>query len=224
MARDILWLKECSAFDGLGDEDLGRFIEISRAVTFDPQEYFFRQHDPPAYVYLVQVGEWMTEQDLADGSRQVGGFAGAGEWAGFGGTDIYTYGVKALSFIQARKVATTDIIEFANQHPSVWRRLHERRNQVMLDMAQRAAVAGKLKAHERLCVLLEKISKLQKSELSARLNMTRQDIADYLGLNADSVSRAFKKLEAGGIITMDDSGRQITFLQPQEIRRITALL
>ena len=223
-AKFTLCLKQCDAFDGLCDEDLERFIAISRTVTLDPQEYFFRQNDPPAHVYLVQVGEWMTEQDLADGRRQVGGFAGAGEWAGFGGTANYSYSVKALTFVQARKVATSDIISFANDYPSVWRRLHERRNRVMLDMAQRTAVAGKLRAHERLCVLLEKISRLQKSEMTARLNMTRQDIADYVGLNADSVSRGFKKLEAHGIISMDESGRQIAFLQPQEIRRIAALL
>jgi len=61
---------------------------------------------------------------------------------------------------------------------------------------------GQKKAHERVCFLLKQLSSWQPSQQAHRLEllMTRQDIADYLGLTIETVSRAFGKLKREGVI------------------------
>ncbi len=61
---------------------------------------------------------------------------------------------------------------------------------------------GQKKAHERVCFLLQQLSDRQPPQQRhlIELVMTRQDIADYLGLTIETVSRAFSKLKKDGVI------------------------
>ncbi len=209
------------AFEGLDNNEIKRFLEKSQMAERKPHEYLFRETDSPSFVFLILCGEWLTERSLPNGGREVGAFTSVGEFVGFGDVDVYSYGFKALTHGRAHQFAEGDFWQFVKTNPSVQRRLDERRNQKIKDWAERAVVLSKMKAHERLCVCLVKIARLQRTDMTeAQLNMTRQDIADYLGLTSDTVSRGFKKLEDGGLIRRDKSGRHISFLQPNTIEKL----
>ncbi len=207
-------------FAELQDTDLRRFLDLSTDVEKRPQDYLFREFEPAPFIYLLRDGEWMFERDLADGSRQVSGFSSSGELVGFGDDRTYAYSLVALTEGHARKISLNDFFQFVGDIPSLARALHERRNAVMFNMSKRASMAAKLKAHERLCVFLMKIFEMQKAETSVTLHMTRKDIADYLGLTSDTVSRGFKKLMSDGVISFDESARHIDILQLDSVREL----
>ncbi len=214
------WLKQCSVIGHLSDEQLEWFMDTTASIETRAKQYVFREYDAPNYIYLVEDGEWMSEISLADGRRQVGGFIPAGEMVGFGDASSYTYSVKVLVSGRARQISLPEFDLLVERVPSILRNLHRRRNEVMLAMTRRVAEVGKLKAHERLCTLLIKIAGMQRNDARLELNMTRQDIADYLGLTADTVVRGLKKLEADGIICIDKSARHVEVLRPAEVHRL----
>ena len=206
------------AFEGLADEEVRRFVAKSKIVENKPNEYLFHENDPPSFVYLIRSGEWMTERSLANGSREVGNFTTVGEFVGIGDVDVYSYSFKALTYGQANRFSERDFWQFVKNTPSAQEKFDIRRNQKIRDWTHRAIFLGKMKAHERLCVFLVKVADLQRTNMTAvRLNMTRQDIADYLGLTSDTVTRELKKLVAEGVIRIDKSARNITFMRPQTI-------
>lgn len=162
----------------------------------------------------------MAELNCADGSRQVNLFGGAGELLGFPVMDDYPYSVKSLTSLQTLSIAQDEFWQIVRNYPSLRQSLRKRGSQITMAMSRQAAINGKLKADERLGVMLGTIGEIQQSESLVQLNMTRQDIADFLQLNPDSVSRAFRRLEEQGVISMDETGRSIGILQPQTIRNL----
>ncbi len=224
-ADSDLSLKQSHAFRHAGLEaleGLERILRSSETFSLKSGEYFYRQYDPPKSVFFVQQGEFMAELDCADGSRQVYVFGGAGELLGFPVVDNYAYSIKSLTSIQALLIAQGEFWKIVRDYPSLRQSLRKRGSQVLMAMSRQSAINGKLKAHERLGIMLGNVSEMQQSESQIQLNMTRQDIGDFLQLNSDSVSRAFRRLEEQGIISMDETGRTIRILQPQTIQNLVA--
>lgn len=225
MSADVISsLHNCYAFRDQSSEQLDHFSGRFHSATFNPHDYLYREGDPPKFAYLIQDGEWMTEIDHADGGRQVAGFGGVGELLGFGVMGTYVYSLKALTIVRSLKIAQNDFWKFVKDYPSIQYSLRKRANQITLGMYRQAAINAKLKGHERLCVLLQHIATYQNSDGMAQLNMTRHDIGDHLGLNVDSVSRAFKKLQKEKIIDMDNSGRQIALLDQIRIQELASII
>ena len=220
-----LSLQQSYAFRNVGPEGLEgleRLCRSSETSSLKSGEYLYRQYDPPKNVFFVQQGEYMAELDCADGSRQVYVFGGAGELLGFPVLDNYAYSVKSLTFVQTLSIAQDEFWKIVRDYSSLRRNLRKRGSQVLMSMSRQSAINGKLKAHERVGVMLGDISEIQQSERQVQLNMTRQDIADFLQLNSDSVSRAFRHLEEQGIICTDETGRTVDILQLQTIQDLVA--
>ena len=220
-----LSLKQTHAFRNVGPEGLEGLERLRRSgeiLNLKSGEYFYRQYDPPKRVFFVQQGEYMAELDCADGSRQVYVFGGAGELLGFPVMDNYAYSVKSLTFVETLSIAQDEFWKIVRDYSSLRQNLRKRGSQVLMSMSRQSAINGKLKAHERVGVMLGDIAEIQQSESQVQLNMTRQDIADFLQLNSDSVSRAFRHLEEQGIICMDETGRTVDILQSQTIQDLVA--
>ncbi len=89
-------------------------------------------------------------------------------------------------------------------------------NKVMLRLFDQLFAIGQKKAHERLCFLLQQLKERQtiKGGYSFELFMSRQDIADYLGLTLETVSRAFSRLQNEGLIEVQ-SAHHVAVLDEQ---------
>ena len=221
----VLSLKQSYAFRNAGPEGLEGLERLRRASeshSLKSGEYLYRQYDPPRSIFFVQQGEYMAELICADGSRQVNLFGGAGELLGFPVMDAYAYSIKSLTSLQTLSIGQDEFWNIVRDYPPLRQSLRRRGSQITMAMTRQAAINGKLKADERLGVMLGNIADIQHSESRVQLNMTRQDIADFLQLNSDSVSRAFRRLEEQSVISMDETGRSIGILQPQAIQKLAA--
>ena len=176
-------------------------------------------------------GEWLMEQTSENGERQVSSFFSNGAVVGFtrnasssGERGSYVHSIKALTHGQVQKIPASGYWKLAEDIPQINLNSLSHLATIMNYMTRHAtAVVGKMKAHERLCVLLGTIASRQhqlSDSKKVQLHMTRLDIADHLGLTSDTVSRAFKKLESDSVI--DSSARYIELLQPEYIWRYAA--
>ncbi len=82
-----------------------------------------------------------------------------------------------------------------------------------------AMLLGRCSAIERLCAFLLECAEQSKERRLVTLEMTRQDIADYLGLTVETVSRCFGQLKCRGLIEFV-SARQVKLLDPAGLRAI----
>jgi CRP-like cAMP-binding protein len=170
---------------------------------FRAKEMVFLEGEPAKFVYRVVDGAVRLLRTTPDGRRQVIGFACPGDWLALGTGSTYAHTAEALVDCRLKPMSRSDVD----------RRMREDRGfvQEMMDVS-----AETLRQAEELLILLGQRSALEKvasfilsfgrrmSEDLAeiRLPMDRTDIADYLGLTIETVSRKFTQLKTIGVIAL----------------------
>jgi CRP/FNR family transcriptional regulator, nitrogen fixation regulation protein len=159
-----------------------------------------REDDPANRVFEVVSGTVCTYKMLRDGRRQITGFYFSGDVFGLETVQKHTLAAEAVTDTKVRVVkkqtlnvlATSDV-KIAHQLLSVMSRELARKQELVLLLSRsaRERVVGFITDMvERACPREDRIA----------LPMTRQDIADYLGLTIETVSRVFWDLERRGAI------------------------
>ncbi len=172
-------------------------------------DHLFTAGERVKSVFKISKGIAALSLLLPDGRRQIIGFPMVGEICGMMETDgRYVLTARAVTEVEGCSFDSDRLNAFVERHADV---AHEQRQSLQRDLAfvtQRALVLGRLLAHEKLAHFL-----LEFSDACARhgmetqplmLPMTRVDIADYLGLTVETVSRTFAELRAGNLVrTLD---------------------
>ena len=224
MRQDCLsLLAEFPGFNELPEAQLIKFLRIGRVLDFGVGDYLFHEHGQCSNIYLVMDGECMLARAGWAGHREVVSFLGAGYLLGFSNLDKYLYDAKALTKGYALEIANDDFYRFVDSNKKLKEFLRRENGRIILSLAQRANVIGTKKAHERLCLLLTKICRLQNQGKTIYLNMTRQDIADYLGLTSDTVSRGFQQLEALNLVSFGRSRKAIDIIDMPKIGEMVGI-
>jgi CRP/FNR family transcriptional regulator len=98
-----------------------------------------------------------------------------------------------------------DLMNLADSIPGIKKNIETIHNQVLARALDQVFALGQKKAHERICFLFKMLLERQPGAEAHNLNlpMSRQDIADFLGLTIETVSRAFAKLKEMEIIEVD---------------------
>jgi CRP-like cAMP-binding protein len=169
---------------------------------FRGKEMIFLEGEPASFIYLVTEGAVRLLRTTPDGRRQLVGFACPGDWLAVGCGQTYSHTAEALRDSRLRPVSRA---EYA-------RRMQEDKSFVATMMEAGAAT---LRQAEELLILLGQRSALEKvasfllsyahrtgSDGEVRLPMDRTDIADYLGLTIETVSRKFTQLKRAGVIAL----------------------
>jgi len=206
--------KDCNLFQlclpvGVGDADLvllERIIKRNRVLKRG--EYLFRPGDPFLFIYAVKSGSLKSFATLHDGTDQVMGFHLPGELLGLDAvnTEVHQCGAVALETSSLCELPLNRLEELGNVVASVQRQLlrvmskqisHDQTLQVLL---------SKKSAEERLAAFLLSLSHRYKrrhfSALEFQLSMSRQDIASYLGLAEETISRLFTRFQEQQLMTV----------------------
>jgi len=174
-------------------------------------------------VYAVWTGFFKTVVTGQQGSEQVTGFHMAGEMIGFDGIDGDRHEVDAVALEDSQVC----VIPFANLQMLAQTMLSLQK-QVLRWMSREIVNdhsamlrLGSMNAEERLTAfLLDLARRLQAhgfSGYSVLLRMSRQEIGSYLGVTLETVSRAFSKLQAAGLLFV--SQRQILIADAAGLRQ-----
>ena len=165
-------------------------------------DYLFHQHTPGRSVYMLEEGILMMERSSSTGRRQVMAFMQPGNFIGITHNEHYEFTVSALNPAKVRELPIKPFMVLQDEIPQLKENVRRIGGNILAHTLDQVFALGQKKAHERVCFLLKQLSdKLPRQRQHLiELVMTRQDIADYLGLTIETVSRAFGKLKREEII------------------------
>jgi CRP/FNR family transcriptional regulator, nitrogen fixation regulation protein len=192
LARRLIPSAEAEAFDLL----IGG---IGVIVSFAPKTRIFHENDPAESIYKVISGSVCTCKILSDGRRQIVAFYLPGDFIGFENADEHTLSAEALSNTKVLAIKKSALAAAASRDAAIER-------QVLVLMAHELA-----RLQDRVLLLLKNASErvgefildMQRREALGnyvKLPMLRQDVADYLGLTIETISRTLTALESYGAI------------------------
>jgi len=169
----------------------------------------FGEGEPAEYLYEVVRGSVRTCKMFGDGRRQITSFHMPGEVFGLEPDEEHHFSAEAVtdSIILAVKrsaimgLAACDLY-FAHQLWAVTAQDHRR-------IQNHIAVLGCMKARQWVAAFLLLMLQRSPGDDEIELSMTRQDIADYLGLTIETVSRMITQFEKEAVIGIPSARRVI---------------
>lgn len=162
--------------------------------------------EPNESLYIVVDGAFRLSKVLEDGRRQVTGFLFKGDFVGVRSTPASAYTAEALVDSTVCFFPHRYLDEIAIDSPGVKDRLIARGQTEYHKAQDHIVLLGKKTAEERVLSFIEMIGKLigeddTDGQRLVPLPMPRQDIADYLGLRLETLSRTLASLKQDGRIT-----------------------
>jgi CRP/FNR family nitrogen fixation transcriptional regulator len=184
-------------------------------MRFGRNAEIYGESEPAEYLYKVVSGAVRTYKVLADGRRQIGAFYLPGDIFGLEASDEHSFSAEAVSDSQVLVIKRSAVMDLAARDSGVAQQLwtvtgHE------LQRAQDHVMLLIKSAQERVAGFLVEMAKRAPGASTIQLAMSRQDIADYLGLTIETISRTLTQFEKSSAIALPTS-RQI------EIRNRAAL-
>jgi CRP/FNR family transcriptional regulator len=188
--------------------ELDRLGAMRTSQTVTPGTTFIDEGSPSLHVFTVTEGVVKLFKLLADGRRQIVGFLVAGDIFGFVPGDKYTVSAEAVSSVTLCRFPRRQLERAFAEFPGIERHLLDTVTRELAAAQDQMLLLGRKNAHERLASFLLSLSRRQDNEDgSIDLPMTRTDIADYLGLTMETVSRVFTVLKGSGCIAANGAGR-----------------
>ncbi|MGB3245071.1 MAG: helix-turn-helix domain-containing protein [Sulfitobacter sp.] len=185
-----------------------------------PGAYLYYEGDEVEWLYQVTSGVLRLTRLLADGRRQVIAFGYPGDIVGFPSADMHHTDCEALTEVRLQPFRRS-ALENGEGDPKLHNALLQAALKEISAMQDHFMMLGRKSASEKLasflCVLSERVGENVGAYRSLTLPMSRSDIADFLGLTTETVSRTFTQLRKSQIIAIDNIHTII-------IQRPTALL
>jgi CRP/FNR family transcriptional regulator len=167
------------------------------------QSLFF-EGDAAKHLFEVVEGSLRIFRIISDGRRVITGFLHAGDIVGVSLKNHYLYSAEAICDTKvrrfSRKAFEAEVSNSPDLRPQVFARLCDE----MAAAQDQMVLLSRKNAEERVCTFL--LKQLRRDPAHRQVNaivelpMTRLDIADYLGLTIETVSRTMTKLTNKGIL------------------------
>lgn len=197
--------------------ELRKLEQLAVQALFRPDQTIFSFRDPADTAFGLTSGLVRLYKWLPDGRRQVLAFALPGEFLGMPLDERYKFSADAIGEVVLCRFPRDSLTKIFQTSPSLMRlmiefAIHE------LDRAQdQLLLLANGSAEERVAIFLvswrSRLAAISACSQSVPLMMRRQDIADFLGLQLETVSRTFAKLEQKGLIHLVPKGVVLTGLE-----------
>lgn len=191
--------------DALADEDLHFLAGVARQNTVVRGQGFVIEGDRARYFFNINHGTAKLHKDLPDGRRQIIGFVGPGDFVGLAANDCYAFSAEAIEEVRLCRFDRIELRSVFGRFPAIERRLLEVASHELIVAQEQMLLLGRKSAIERLASFIDGWHRRMAPPCageaqSLRLPMTRTDLADYLGLTIETVSRALTALRKQGVI------------------------
>lgn len=208
--------------EGMDKASLGELhVLVEHIGPFRAGEHIFREGDPFEAIAAVRAGTVKTYVVDRDGHEHVHGFHLPGEVIGLNAIDgdRYPCNAIALGTVMLCRFSFPKISVLATRLPGLQRQLFRLLSR---DIGRAALLAGDWSADQRMAAFLVGISRrLAARGFSAtrfQLTMPRTDIANYLRLAPETVSRVLRRLQEDGILSVER--RELELLQPDRLEAL----
>lgn len=193
---------DCMLFHDMTSQELDQLDHVANQTKCTAGEYLFRQNTPADYVYNVITGTAALERVSSNGRRQVISFLFPGDYIGLCKSTHYDWAVRCLTKTEVYKFSRKKLVTMADHSEHLKTNMEQINSRIFSRIMEQLYVLGQKKAHERLCFLFMQLLERLPGASAERIElyMSRQDIADYLGLTIETVSRSLSKLKDMGLI------------------------
>jgi CRP-like cAMP-binding protein len=166
----------------------------------------YGENEPAEYLYKVLTGTVRTYKVLNDGRRQIGAFYLPGDIFGLEVGDDHTFSAEAIVDSRILVIKRSSVINLAARQNDIARQLWTMTATELQRVQDHILLLIKT-AQERVAGFLLEMAKRAPAGNEIDLPMSRQDIADYLGLTIETVSRTLTQLENSAAIAVPSSRR-----------------
>ena len=207
------------------DKRLRSIFRQRPRLKLDADESLFQEGDRADDLYELSSGLLRIVNLLSDGRRVIRGFIHPGEMIGLSAQEQYPYSVEAVVPSTYWRCTRRDFERDIEATPALRPFLFRRLCAEMESVQEKLVLMISRSADERLAAfLVERMgrdSRQATAGMVITLPMNRQDVADYLGLSPETVSRSMTRLVMRGLVAA--AGRQtIRILKPRALARIAA--
>lgn len=222
--------KECNLRElcfphGMSEEELTNMeAVVDQPKPLHKNDFLYRDGDSTRAIYAVRSGCVKTMTESANGDEQIVGFHLPGELLGLDGfaDGVHTCNALALETSSVCELPLDQLENICCELPSLQKQMRRIMGKEVSNDHKLLLLLGKMTAEERLASFLLSLSARMEErhwkENEFNLSMPRQDIANYLGMAVETVSRLFATFQNEKIIDVDR--RHITILDMQRLRSI----
>jgi CRP/FNR family nitrogen fixation transcriptional regulator len=197
-------------------------IEMMGApMSFSRNEEIYGENEPADYLYKIISGTVRTYKVLSDGRRQIGAFYLPGDIFGLEtGEEEHAFSAEAISDARVLVIKRSAVMGLAERDNGVARQLWDLTGRELRRVQDHIMLLVKT-AQERVVSFLLEMAARGPVGNAVELPMSRQDIADYLGLTIETVSRTLTHLESTAAIELPSS-RHIVLRNRSALSRLNA--
>ena len=212
---------------GLSDEELSDLeLAVDQKSPIDKNIYLYRSGDPFSSFFAVKSGSLKTVFTSLDGEEQIVGFHLPGELVGLDGlnTQTHTCDCIALERTSVCELPSQRMEDLCRRYSGLHREMHSIIGRTISEDQSMLLLLARRTAEERLASFIVSLS--QRSQMRGGspnefdLPMSMRDIANYLGLAPETLSRLVKKFEQSGIAEIDR--RRVVVKSPDKLRALVA--
>lgn len=192
-----------------GDTDLSVLDTLVKTrKTMKRGDLLYRAGDQFRAIYAIRGGSVKSSIVTGDGRVQVTGFHVAGKVLGLDSilTNHYNCDVTAMETTGVCEVPYSRFEELGREIPDLQNKMLKIMSQEILDIRELMILLGKMKGEERLATYLlsmaNGLGKRGSPSAKFKMSMSRSDIANYLGLAEETISRIFTRFQEEGLISL----------------------
>ncbi|MDE1934765.1 helix-turn-helix domain-containing protein [Bradyrhizobium sp.] len=189
-------------------------------MRFARNSEIYGEDEPAEYLYQVISGAVRTYRMLDDGRRQISAFYLPGDVFGVEAGDLHLSSAEAVSDAQILVAKRSAVMARAEHEKNLARQLWMLTVRE-LQRVQQHSLALIKSAEERVAGFLLEMAGRSSGGTAIELPMSRQDIADYLGLTIETVSRTFTQFVHSGMIALETT-RRIQLRNRSALNRLNA--
>lgn len=172
---------------------------IGVRMTFGPGEEIYAQDEDADMIYRVVRGAVRTTRLLSDGRRQIGDFYYADALIGLEAGAVHRFSAEALGCCEIQVIRKSALKLYGDDGVKIERMIWSETARELQRTQEHVMLLGRKSACEKVASFLLDMTKRFRGDI-AELPMGRQDMADYLGLTIETVSRMVTQLQADGLV------------------------
>lgn len=217
--RDCL-VRDSSLCASLDDRELASLSDIGRRKTVPKGAVVSWAGDDNAMCANVVSGALKLLKSTSDGREQAVGLLFEGDFVGQPFADSNDLTAIALSDTDLCLYPRSQFERVLADRPKLERALLERTMRSLNEARDRQLTLARKGAKARIAGFLHHLAEgIGRSDVE--LPMSRGDIADYLGLTIETVSRQFTDLKASGLIEVERGGRRVRILDRDGLQALS---
>ena len=191
-----------------GTDALGALDRIGMPLLIPQNQTIFSQGEPVDHAYKIIRGVVRLCKHLPDGRRQIAQFLFPGDYFSFVTIGDHGFSAEAVVEVSLLSFSQERIERLCRDNPSLRSRLFQILSQRVCDIQNHLTVVGRQTAKERVAAFLLLLTdRVEPGGTIVNVPMNRQDIADYLSLTMETVSRTLSRFKTAGMIAIPDQHR-----------------